>query len=170
MSTAIQTVSPETYLSSSHYEPDAEFVDGVIEQRAVSELDHAAWQDAILSWFRLRARDWNIRVYPGLRVQVSPSRFRVPDAIILDRNQPLEQIIRHAPIAVFEVLSPEDSMVRVMRKLNDYQGMGIPEIWLVNTETRQWFRFEHDQAVLRTQFSRPGMTFLLTEIEALVDL
>jgi Uma2 family endonuclease len=61
-------------------------------------------------------------------------------------------------------------MVRVMRKLNDYQGRKIPEIWLVNTDTREWFRFENGQAVLRTQFSRPGMTFSLSEIEALVDL
>lgn len=83
MSRATQTVSPEAYLSSSHYEPDAEYVDGVIEQRAVGELDHAAWQDAILSWFRLHTREWNIRVYPELRVQVAPSRFRVPDAIVL---------------------------------------------------------------------------------------
>ena len=42
MSTGTHTVSPEAYLSSSHYEPDAEYVDGIIEKRAVGELDHAA--------------------------------------------------------------------------------------------------------------------------------
>lgn len=111
--------------------------------------------------------EWNIRVYPELRVQVTPSRFRVPDVTILDRDRPPEQIITHPPITLFEVLSPDDSMVRVMRKLKDYQAIMIPEIWLVNTETRECFRFEHGQAVLRTHFSRPGITFALTLIETL---
>ncbi len=37
------TVPIEVYLRSS-YEPDAEYVDGVIEERPMGELDHAAWQ------------------------------------------------------------------------------------------------------------------------------
>jgi Uma2 family endonuclease len=42
------------------------------------------------------------------------------------RNQPIEQIITHPPVAVFEILSPEDSMTRILRKLRDYADMGIP--------------------------------------------
>jgi hypothetical protein len=37
----------EVYLRSS-YEPDAEYVDGEIEERPMGERDHAAWQAAIL--------------------------------------------------------------------------------------------------------------------------
>jgi hypothetical protein len=36
----------EVYLRSS-YEPDAEYVDGEIEERPMGENDHSAWQDAI---------------------------------------------------------------------------------------------------------------------------
>ena len=85
-------VPVEVYLRSS-YEPDAEYVDGAIEERAVGEYDHAAWQEAICFWFRQHAKDWNVRVKPELRIQVSPTRFRVPDATVLDRAQPIEQIV-----------------------------------------------------------------------------
>jgi hypothetical protein len=36
----------EVYLRSS-YEPDAEYVDGEIEERPMGEDDHSAWQLAI---------------------------------------------------------------------------------------------------------------------------
>jgi putative restriction endonuclease len=95
----------EVYLRSS-YEPDAEYVDGEIEERPMGEFDHASWQLAILRWFLQHEKDWGIRVRPELRLQVAATRFRVADVTVLDRAQPVEQIITHPPLAVFEVLSP----------------------------------------------------------------
>ena len=46
MATTTTHVPVEVYLRSS-YEPDAEYVDGAIEERAVGENDHSAWQEAI---------------------------------------------------------------------------------------------------------------------------
>ncbi|HEV2463613.1 MAG TPA: Uma2 family endonuclease, partial [Acidobacteriaceae bacterium] len=66
----------EVYLHSS-YEPDAEYVDGEIEKRPMGEYDHAAWQEAIVLWFRQHGKEWGIRVKPELRVRVAPSRYRV---------------------------------------------------------------------------------------------
>ena len=122
----------ELYLRSS-YEPDAEYVDGHIEERPVGEFDHASWQLAILHWFLQHAREWNIRVRPELRVQVAPTNFRVPDVTVFDRDHPIEQILTRPPIAVFEVLSPEDTMPRMLRKLKDYEQMGIPNIFVIDT-------------------------------------
>jgi hypothetical protein len=49
---AVSTQVPlEVYLRSSGYEPDAEYVDGKIEERPKGEFDHAAWQLAIIKWF-----------------------------------------------------------------------------------------------------------------------
>jgi Uma2 family endonuclease len=116
----------EVYLRSSKYEPDAEYVDGEIEERLPGEFDHAAWQLAIIKWFLRHEDEWNIDVLPELRVQAAPTRFRVPDITVLDRSLPVEQIITRPPIAVFEVLSPEDTISRLKRKLEDYRTMGIP--------------------------------------------
>jgi hypothetical protein len=80
-----QMTQLDVYLKSD-YEPDAEYVDGEIEERPKREYDHAAWQGAIFSWFRKHSKEWNIRVVPELRVQVTASRFRVPDVAVLGRD------------------------------------------------------------------------------------
>jgi Uma2 family endonuclease len=130
----------ELYLRST-YEPDAEYVDGHIEERPMGEFDHASWQQAIQLWFTQHARAWNIRVRPELRVQVTPTNFRVPDVTVFDRDHPIEQILTRPPIAVFEVLSPEDTMPRMLRKLKDYEQMGIPNIFVIDTQVPVLYRY-----------------------------
>jgi Uma2 family endonuclease len=163
-------VPVEVYLHSS-YEPDAEYVDGTIEERAAGEYDHASWQNAIQVWFQQHAKEWNIRVRPELRVQVAKSRFRVPDVTVLDRNQPIEQIITHAPVAVFEILSPEDTHSRLMRKLADYEGMGIPQIWVIDPKAASFHRYRNDELTKSHQFEEPskGIRFDLDELKTLLD-
>jgi len=114
----------EAYLRASQYEPDAEYVDGRIDERPVGEFDHAAWQIAIIKWFLRHEEEWNIDVLPELRVQTSATRFRVPDVAVLDRSLPVEQVITHPPIAVFEVLSPEDSLDRLRESLKTTRVWG----------------------------------------------
>ncbi len=136
----------ETYLRyPGEYEPDADYVDGEIELRPVGEYDHATWQQAIQQWFVTHSKEWNIRVRPELRVQVSPTRFRIPDVVVWDRSRPIEQILTHPPIAVFEVLSPEDRMPRMMVKLADYEAMGIRTIRTIVPESGVISRFSAGQ-------------------------
>jgi len=159
----------EVYLRSS-YEPDAEYVDGEIEERPVGERDHAAWQAAIVVWFFQHSREWNITVLPELRVQAGASRFRVPDVAVLDSSAPVEQITTHAPIAVFEVLSPEDRVKRLKHKLEDYATMGIPQIWVIDPEDCSFSRYENKQLVTRDRFDEAerGISFEVGEIAKLL--
>ncbi len=101
----------EVYLQTE-YEPAAEYVDGVIEERPVGEDQHSAWQIAIGYWFRQHASQWNILVRPELRVQTSATRFRVADVAILAAARMPSPTATVAPIAVFEILSPEDRIQR----------------------------------------------------------
>ena len=130
MAATTSLISVEEYLKITA-DPDCEYVAGVVEERAVGELDHASWQTALLRWFGDCESGWGIRVYPELRVQTSVDRFRVPDVTLLSRSAPREQIITHPPLAVFEILSPEDSMTRMLEKLADYEQMGIGAIWVI---------------------------------------
>lgn len=133
-------VPVEVYLRSD-YEPDAEYVDGEIELRAMGEFDHASWQQAIQQWFISHAREWGIRVRPELRVQVSATRYRVPDVVVFDRSNPIEQILTRPPIAVFEILSPEDTMSRLLVKLDDYAKMGISTIDIIDPKTGNVYEY-----------------------------
>ena len=60
-----------------------------------------------------------------------------------DRSLPREQILTHPPIAVFEVLSPEDRMSRMMRKLADYEAMGIKTIRVIEPKSGVISRFNN---------------------------
>ena len=161
----------DVYLKSS-FEPDAEYVDGVIEERPMGEYDHSSWQHAIDLWFGQHAKEWGIRVRPELRLQVAKTHYRVPDVTVLDRTRPVEQIITHPPIAVFEILSPEDSLSRMLTKLGEYEQMGIQTI-LVLDPNGQHFRYIGGrlERLTETAFALPGSAcrFDLNEIQKLLD-
>jgi len=135
MATATQ-VPVEVYLTTA-FEPDAEYVDGCIEERPMGQYDHASWQLAIQLWFAQHAQEWNIRVRPALRVKTTKSNFRVADVVVFDRDNPIEQVLTLPPIAVFEVMSPEDRVSRMMKKLREYDAMGIPRVILIDPETKR---------------------------------
>src|SRR5436853_513102 len=105
-------ISVNEYLRSI-YRPDCDFVDGRIEERNVGEHDHAALQAALILWFGQRQEEWNIEVLPEQRIQISPSRFRVPDICIVSLDLPVEQVLTRAPLACIEILSPEDTLRRM---------------------------------------------------------
>ncbi len=159
----------ETYLRSS-YEPDAEYVDGEIEERPMGEHDHAAWQKAALLWFAKHEQEWNIEVLPEYRIQVAETRFRVPDVAVMDFTLPAEPVATHPPIAVFEILSPEDTVRRLRRKLDDYARMGIPQIWVIDPEDDTSFRYVDGELLRADLFDDPErrMTFRIAEIAKLL--
>ena len=135
-------LSVAEYLSSDLYEPAADYVDGEIEERPMGEFDHATWQQAIERWFLQHDAEWNIRVRCELRVQVSPTRYRIPDVVVFDRSRPIEQMLTHPPIAVFEVLSPEDRISRLLVKWADYARMGIRAVRVIEPATGEIFVYE----------------------------
>lgn len=170
MAATTSLISVEEYLKTTA-DPDCEYVAGVVEERAVGELDHASWQKALLRWFASREPEWGIRAYPELRVQTKADNFRVPDVTILSRGAPREQIVTHAPLGVFEILSPEDTMTRMLEKLADYEQMGIGAIWVIEPRKQLYYRYRNGQLAPGTVFELPDSAWSvpLAEIAALVD-
>ena len=74
------------------------------------------------------------------------------------------------PIAVFEVLSPEDSLQRLKRKLEDYRAMGIAEIWVIDPQDSTFYRYENLQLVRNDSFSHPekGIVFDMNQLKNLL--
>ena len=163
-------VPVEEYLRMTS-EPDCEYVAGVIEERPVGEYDHATWQIILAGYFLMREKELGIISRPELRIQVSHNRFRVPDVSILSRAAPREQIITHPPLAVFEILSPEDSMTRMLEKLADYERMGIGAIWLIDPKTQVCYHYHAGQLTPGTVFELPGSGFQVafTQIAELIQ-
>ena len=157
----------------SEYEPAAEYVDGEILERPMGETNHADWQGALCAWFLSHAKEWDVRVFPELRVQVTAENFRIPDVTVLDRPQPIEQTITHPPIAVFEVLNPEDTVQRLKYKLAEYAKMGIPQIWVIDPDLRDtkraFERYESGSLIPAARFEQGKIQFDMNEIATLLQ-
>jgi len=160
----------EQYLQTA-YEPDCDYVEGELEERAVGEYDHATWQGILVMFFGARQREWGIKVRPELRVRVGPDRVRIPDVCLLSHSAPIERIITHPPLAVFEILSPEDRMTRVMDRLSDFDRMGIGAIWVVDPRKSSYYRYSSGQLSPASLFVLPGSDYRveMSEIAALID-
>ena len=128
---ATTPISVEEYLRTS-YEPDAEYVDGVIEQRPMGEEQHSAWQVALVTYFGQRAREWNIRVRSELRTRTSERRYRIPDVALLDADAPRDPVALVPPLVAFEILSPEDRLSRLLVRLADFETMGVQALYVVD--------------------------------------
>ncbi len=72
---------------------------------------------------------------------------------MIDRALPEEEVIAYPPIAVFEVLSPEDRVPRTVLKLQDYERMGVRNIFLVDPQDRSAWQFRSGE--LTTAVSGP---------------
>jgi Uma2 family endonuclease len=147
-------VSVSEYLHTS-YRPDCDFVDGVIEERNLGELDHAELQGAFLLYFNQHKQEWGVRAVPGIRVRTGPLRVRIADVAILSVNAPREQVIQTPPVAVIEILSPEDRIPRYADRLADYRAMGVKSIWVVDPAARKGFDCSAGQWIETTRFAVP---------------
>lgn len=120
----------EEYLKSD-YRPDCDYVDGLLEERNVGEYDHGRLQGLIFAYLLQQQKVSNMRVVVEQRVQVSPTRFRVPDIVVTD-GRPGEQVLRSPPLLCIEVLSAEDRLSRLRVRAQEYLRFGVPEVWIID--------------------------------------
>ena len=159
----------EEYLRTS-YSPDCDYVDGEVVERNLGEWDHSSLQMRFLIYLGTRQKQWGIQVVPEQRVQVSATRFRVPDVCVVIGG-PDGQILRKPPFLCIEILSPEDRMGRVRERVDDYLIMGVPYVWVLDPRAKVAYAItpsegwrEVKDGVLRTQ--QPPLDVPLAEIFA----
>ncbi len=128
-------VSVDEYLHSS-YETDCDYVDGELAEREVGERDHSELQGYIHAYYLSRRRKWGVYPFVEQRIRIAERRYRVPD-ICLMIGRPSEQIFTGAPLAVFEILSPEDRIGRVQARIADFLSIGVRYVWVIDPKTRR---------------------------------
>jgi Uma2 family endonuclease len=160
-------VSVQEYLTSV-FRPDCDYVDGVIEERNLGERDHAKLQAAIAAYLYARRKEWGIHVYTEMRVQVSATRFRIPDVCVVAGLEPDEQVFRTPPFICIEVLSPDDRLSRVQQRIDDYIAFGVPYIWLLNPENHKAYHCTR-QGMLEARELRTEEPEIVVPVEALFE-
>ncbi len=162
-------ISEQEYLTAS-YRPDCDYMNGALEERNLGTFDHGDLQLAIGAWFRARRRQLGLTAATEVRVRVAPSRYRIPDVVVVRLPRADEQVLITPPYICVEVLSPEDSFMKLRARVEDYLAMGIENIWVLDPETRcGWYalaegykKAEEDRLVTRdSQVTMPiGELFL----------
>ena len=122
------------YLKTS-YRPDREYVDGEILERNVGKWEHARVQLLLGGWFLQHEKEWGIQTATEWRTQVSQTRVRIPDVVVV-RTGAQPDVLATPPLLVVEILSPDDSYSDTQRRADDYIRMGIETIWIIDPETR----------------------------------
>lgn len=158
----------EQYLATS-YRPDCDYIDGDIEERNLGEREHARMQTAITLWFGQHVKAWRFEVLVEQRVRISATRVRVPDICLVSLDAPYETVISAPPLAVIEILSPEDRVARYNERLDDYRRMGVKNIWVVDPIERRGFDWNAGWQE-RTRFTVEGSPVYLDLPEVLATL
>ncbi len=147
-------VTIHEYLTTA-YRPDRDYVDGVVLERNLGEYDHARLQGAVFAYYYARRKQWGLHVVPEQRVQISATRFRVPDVCALRSDIAPEQIFRRPPLFCIEVLSKDDRLSEMRQRVDDYLNFGVPYVWILDPVSRKAWRCTpdgmHEVGELRTE-------------------
>ena len=127
-------VPVEEYLRTN-YDPDCEYVDGQIVERNLGEKPHSRMQGELIFHLTAIAEDLGMEVLLEQRMQVSPTRYRIPDVTFLRISD--EPIVTSPPFICIEVLSKDDTMVYMQDKIDDYLRFGVPYIWIINPANKR---------------------------------
>jgi Uma2 family endonuclease len=117
-------VTVEEYLNNA-YDPDVEFVDGVLVQRNVGDWLHSLVQSNVV--FALRRKYPHLKVVTELRSSVTGTGYRLPDVCVV-LAAPKTKYLMDAAFLVVEILSEGDVMSVVIEKLKEYAGKGVQNI------------------------------------------
>ena len=77
-----------------------------------------------------------IRVLTEIRVQIHRRRFRVADIAVWRNDNIGTGIPTVPPFLVVEILSPEDRMVRMQPKIQEYLSIGVEWVWVIDPEEK----------------------------------
>jgi Uma2 family endonuclease len=168
MATATQ-ISVTEYLNTT-YRPDRDYVDGAVLERNLGEYEYSRSQMRISAYFFNSEKEWRIRVVPEQRVQVKPTRFRIPDISVVLEEAPVEAIFRQPPFICIEILSKDDFFNSVIDRLDDYFAMGVSNIWVIEPHARRGYRYTAEGIMAATDgILRTSNPDLAVPLNALFD-
>lgn len=155
-----------------------EMWEGVLHMNPPPSLDHQGFEYHLENYLRVHwARSRSARVIHNAAVAPIggwPENYRAPDLVLiaLDRLQTLRTThVEGAPSVVIEIRSPNDESYA---KLPFYEALGVPEVWIIDRDTKDpeiyilrqgryqiqpsvdgWYRSEETGAEMRV--GQPGM-------------
>jgi Uma2 family endonuclease len=96
---------------------------------------------------------------------VGANRFRIPDIAISETDHGSE-VPTSPPLAVVEILSPDDRIGYIVPKLEEYRQWGVRHIWIADPDSRKFFTYGDAGLHETTSLTLPehGVTLSLADI------
>jgi Uma2 family endonuclease len=153
------TLTLEEFLQQPETKPASEYIDGQVFQKPMPELAHAAIQGDLAAAIDLamkgdslgRLRDRKARAFPELRC-VFAGRAIVPDVAVLPwsaiprgENGKISGEFLAAPDWMIEILSPDQSQTKLVKKILHALEHGTQMGWLIDPAEECIFVYTPDR-------------------------
>lgn len=140
---ASQNLTLEEFLNLPETKPASEYIDGEIIQKPMPKGKHSRLQGKLVTNINAKAENLKITyAFPELRCTFG-GRSIVPDVAVLKRDRiplddegEIENTFRTYPDWTIEILSPEQSLTKVMRNILHCLEYGTRLGWLIDPEQR----------------------------------
>ena len=116
--------------------PNHEYRNGEVCSKAMPTKLHSLIQRALLSLLK------NVRAFPELTLQISPTKYLIPDVAVADDfpgPYPTEPVL-----LCCEILSPEDRLGTMFAKCDEYHAWGVPFCWVIDPVKRTAWEYHSD--------------------------
>src|ERR1700679_573317 len=100
------------YLQTT-YRPDRDYIDGALKERNVGEQPHGNLQIILGTIFRNNRLAWGVRPLGDTRLQITPSRYRIPDLMVLRHTDPKDGIVSFVPLLCVYFMSKDDRLMKI---------------------------------------------------------
>jgi len=141
MVTASKPLSYEEWLQLPEAEGKEEVVNGVIVKMPPNKLPHVNTVENLADLLKAKLNRnavWVLTTNFGLVIRQNPVTTRTPDLAVFVKSNIVERdgYIHSAPELLIEVLSPGNTRAERAEKLQDYESLGVPEVWVLSPEAQ----------------------------------
>jgi Uma2 family endonuclease len=133
-------ISVDEYLHTT-YEPDMEYVDGVLVGRNAGTKLHGLLQTIVAIYLGQFRKAYRINVLTETRLLMKTGRYRIPDIMVLERPFREERVVREVPAVTIEIKSPDDTFDDVLDKSLEYAELGVPNIIVLDPDNERQYVF-----------------------------
>jgi Uma2 family endonuclease len=121
----------------------SELVDGRIVRMSPSGAQHGVVESNVDFALKQYVREHNLgRVVVGevgIYTRRNPDRVRAADVTFISRDrlsEPVQGFLGMAPDLVVEIVSPSDAWQNMRQKIEEYFGIGVDRVWIVEPDNR----------------------------------
>jgi Uma2 family endonuclease len=176
MAAAPTLVSLDEYLNTA-YEPDRDFVDGVLLERNVGTQRHGMLQAILAMFFGQYRKSRGIRVFTETRllVDAATGRHRIPDFMVLEVPYSLGKVVVDVPAVIVEIKSPDDTFDDIVDRCFDYEKLTVGNIVVMDPDNKRVWLFQQGNIQLLTgdtiplKLSRQVIDFPFSQLFAELD-